>query len=358
MFRVMENTLRLPNHAGPCLAAFARRAVPGRIFVEAKTLQDAARVASGIDKLNSSQLRMVVDDKRLEVLCMDPAPRPQLQGWVRLRGQTKKLRRYQGDLALVVGLTGSNLLDLWLLPRLDFNLGEDASTPPAQLFNVDGVRASLGEDSVRRKQGNKNFIFQKNEYSSQGYLVLSKKEMYICEEFEAIPTEKELDSFLGCEALRPETLVKTRRRMESAKITLDDRVKVLCGAFRGLLGKVVGLTVEEAEVHLPSQDLTERMKIWELAREFRVGDRVRARIGNSESGVEIVRVGWVTKVSGSHVSVFDSVDSSEVREHSISNFHVLIIYRSPLPPFISNFMKTRSLFLSDVPVDRLSIGMQ
>ncbi|KIM38752.1 hypothetical protein M413DRAFT_54932, partial [Hebeloma cylindrosporum] len=111
-----------------------------------------------------------------------------------------------------------------------------------------------------------------------------------------IPTGKELDSFIGCEALLPETLVKTRSRMESTKVTLDDRVKVLCGTFRGLLGKVVGLTAEEAEVHLPSQDLTERMRIWELAREFRVDDRVRARIANSESGVEIVRVGWVTKV--------------------------------------------------------------
>jgi transcription elongation factor len=265
---------------------------------------------------------MVAEDKRTEVLAMDPAPRPQDQGWVRLRGNTKKLRRYKGDLALVVGLTGSNLLDLWLVPRLDFGLGQDDMIPAAQLFNADGLRASFGADSLWKKTGKETFIFQKNTFSSQGYLVLSRREMHICEEFEAIPTEKELDSFLGCNELLPETLAKTRSRMESAKVMLDDRVKVLSGTFRGLLGKVVGMTADEADVHLPSQDLVERLRIWELAREFRVGDRVRTRIGNSESGAEMVRLGWVTKVSGSHVSVFDSVDSSEVSRHSIFNFPV------------------------------------
>ena len=99
--------------------------------------------------------------------------------------------------------------------------------------------------------------------------------MHICKEFEAIPTGKELDSFLGCNELLPEMLAKTHSQMESAKVMLDDRVKVLSGTFRGLLGKVVRMTADEADVHLPSQDLVERLRIWELAREFRVGDRVR-----------------------------------------------------------------------------------
>ena len=309
----MEKVLQLPSSSRPCLAAFARQAVPGRIFVEAKTLQDAARTALGIDELNSAKLRMVAEDKRTEILDMDPASRPRLQEWVWLRGNTKNLRRYKGDLALVVGVTGSNLLDLWLIPRLDFNLGQDDMIPAAQLFNIDGVKASLGENSVWNKKGKETFIFQRKEFSSQGYLVLSRREVYICEEFKAIPTERELSSFLGCNALLPEMLVKTHSRIESAKVMLDDRVKVLSGTFCGLLGKVVRLTADEADVHLPSQDLIERLRIWELAREFRVGDRVRVWIGNSETGAEMIRAGWVTKVSGSHVWVFDSVDSSEVR---------------------------------------------
>jgi hypothetical protein len=43
-------------------------------FFESKTLQDAAHTVSGIDKLNSANVRMVAEDKRTEVLAIDPAP--------------------------------------------------------------------------------------------------------------------------------------------------------------------------------------------------------------------------------------------------------------------------------------------
>ena len=353
----MEKVLKLSNSSRPCLTAFVHQAVPGQIFVEAKTLQDAACTALGIAELNSFKLRMVAEDKRTKILDMDPAPRPRLQEWVWLQGNTKNLRQYKGDLALVVGITGSNLLDLWLILHLNFNLGQDDIIPAAQLFNVDGVKASCGENSVQKKKGKDTFVFQRNEFSSQGYLILSKREMYICEEFEAIPTGEELGSFLGCNALLPAMLVKTHSRMESTKVILDDCIKVLSGTFCGVLGKVVGLTADEADIHLPSQDLIECLRIWELVREFRVGDHIRAQIG-SEHGVEMVKVGWVTKVSGSHMLVFDSVDSSEVTEHSIFKFQMLTIHRSPLLPSILNFMKTRSLSLLGVPADHQSIGRQ
>jgi hypothetical protein len=89
-------------------------------------------------------------------------------------------------------------------------------------------------------------------------------------------------------------------------VGIDDRVKVLRGPFRGLLGKVTSLTDDEVEVYLPSQDLLEHVRVWELAREFRVGDRVRARVENEET------IGWVTMVSDSHLSVFDNAKWSEV----------------------------------------------
>ena len=231
-------------------------------------------------------------------------------------------------------------------------------TPATQLFNIDRVRASFGEYSVLEKMGQETYKYQNNEFSSQGYLILSRREMHICEEFKAIPTRKELDHFLGCDALLLEMLVKTRSWMKLVAVVVHEWVKVLSGAFRGLLGKVVGLTAEEVDVHLPSQDLVEHLRIWELVREFRVGNCIRSQIGNSKTGAEMVRTGWVTKVSGSHVSVFDSVDSSEVCEHPGFNFPVLMIYRSPLLPSTLNFIKTKSLFLSGVPVGHQLIGRQ
>ena len=67
IFCIMKKVLQLPSSSRPCLAAFVCQAVPGRIFVKAKTLQDAAHTALGIDELNSAKLQMVAEDKRTEI---------------------------------------------------------------------------------------------------------------------------------------------------------------------------------------------------------------------------------------------------------------------------------------------------
>ena len=87
----MEKVLQLPNGSRPCLSAFACQTIPGQIFVKSKTLQDAAHIVLGIDKLNSTKVQMVTEDKRTEIMAMDPAPQPWLQGWVCLCRNTKKL---------------------------------------------------------------------------------------------------------------------------------------------------------------------------------------------------------------------------------------------------------------------------
>jgi hypothetical protein len=302
----------LHNNSFTCLSAFARHTVPGRIFVEADTSQHVIAAASGIPELIPTKMRLVPDEKMTEVLSMKSSPRPKAQGWVRLLGNTKKLRRYKGDLALVVDVSNNSLLQLWLIPRIQYDHDDAYSRPAPQPLNVEGVKSSLGDHCVRKTGRGSSVIFQKNEFTSQGYLVLSRQELHICEEGEALPTPQELIDFSGCEALLPSTLIETRRRIESSKVEIDDHIKVLRGPFRGLLGKVTGLAGEEVEVYLPSQDLNERVRVWELAREFRVGDRVRARVGNDET------IGWVTMVSNSHLSVFDAAKWSEVRWSSIT----------------------------------------
>ena len=308
VFHLMQKVVS-HNNSFCCLSAFARHTVPGRIFVEAGTSQQVTEAASGISELIPTKMRLVPQEKMTEVLSMTSSLRPKAQGWVRLLGNTTKLRPYKGDLALVVDVSNTSLLQLWLVPRIRYNDDENSSCsrPSPQLFNVQSARSCLEDQCVRKKGKGSNVIFQKNEFTSQGYLVLSRKELYICEEGSALPTLQELDSFLRCEALLPSTLVETRRRIESSKVEINDHVKILRGPFRGLLGKVMSLTGDEVDVHLPSQDLLACVSVWELAREFRVGDRVRARVGKDET------IGWVTMVSDSHLSLFDAAKWSEVR---------------------------------------------
>lgn len=46
---------------------------------------------------------------------MASSPQPKAQEWVRLLGHMKKSQKYKGNLALVVHISNSSLLDLWLI---------------------------------------------------------------------------------------------------------------------------------------------------------------------------------------------------------------------------------------------------
>lgn len=300
------------------LSAFARPSVPGRIFLEVKTVNDAIQAIAGITELSRTQIKLVPHNNMTEVLSMRRLPRPRPQTWLRLLGNTKKSRHYKGDIALVVEVTNSNLLELWVIPRLEFDsTSNSVDRPPARLFSVEGARKSFGSTRIRTRRykstDKTTFTFDGSEFSTQGYLILTRQEMYVCQAGEAVPTAQEFELFSGCEALLGETVKRTRARIQQATLAVHDRVKVVMGAFRGLLGSVASLHVDdhEVDVFLPSHEIVERVRVSEVIKEFRVGDRVKVNAGKDEAGADIVTLGWVTKVSASEV-VFCNAECTEV----------------------------------------------
>jgi len=299
-------------------SAFARQNVPGRIFIESKTFQDVIGAISGISQLHSAGVKLVAPDNMTSVLSMQSTPRPCPQGWVRILGNTKKLRPYKGDIALVVETTNSNLMQLWLVPRVQIGaMEEPLDRPLARLLDVEGIKSCPGSECVRGTEG--TVVFNNKEFSTQGYLVLRKQEMHVCYAREGIPTVEELEAFLGCEALLPQTVAKTRRRIEQTQLALHDRVKFIIGTFRGLLGMVVSLCGVEVDIYLPSHDVIERVGLSEVVKHFKVGDRVKVKAGSDEVGASVVKLGWVTKVEASEITVLDTADGSEVsKKNSVS----------------------------------------
>lgn len=311
VFQIMQRSIN--SAAVQLLSAFARQSVPGRVFLEAKTVNDATQAIAGITELKRNQIKLVPHENMTNVLSMRGLPRPQPQTWMRMLGNTKTLRHYTGDIALVVEVTNSNLMQLWLIPRLVFGgMNDNLDRPPAHLFSADGAKKSLGDDCVRTRRERNTFIFNGNEFSAQGYLVLSQQEMDVCQAGEGIPTVQEFESFLGCEALLGETARKTRVRIQQATLAVHDRVKVVMGTFRGLVGRVVNLHVDEVDIFLPSHDIIERVRVAEVIKEFRVGDRVKANVGKDGAGADVIAIGWVTKVTASEVVFFNTVCTAEV----------------------------------------------
>jgi len=147
VFHLMQKALL--HDSFPCFSVFARHTVPGHIFMEAYTSQQLIAATSGIPELIPTKMRLVPDKKMLEVLSMVPSPRLKAQVWVRLLGNTKKLHPYKGDLVLVVDISKNSLLQLWLIPGIQYNNNEAAhSQPSPQLFNAEGARLSLGDKCV------------------------------------------------------------------------------------------------------------------------------------------------------------------------------------------------------------------
>jgi len=304
-------------------SAFARQTVPGRIFIESKTLQDVVRAISTIKQLCTTNVKLVTPDNMTNVLSMPITPRPCPQDWVRILGNTNKLRPYKGDIALVAETTNSNLMQLWLVPRLQIGTDEPLDRPLARLLDVERIKSRSGSGSIREREG--RIVFEKKEFSAQGYLVLQNQEMHVCYAREGIPTEEELGAFLGCEALLPQTLVKTRRRIEQTQLALHDRVKFTVGTFCGLLGKVVSLCGAEVDVYLPSHDIIERVRLSEVVKHFKIGDRVGVKAGRDDVGTGVFKVGWVTKVEGSELTVLDTADGSEVSSQKIFSTMLLML---------------------------------
>jgi len=295
------------SSVAPILSAFARQTVPGRIFIECKSLQGVVGAVTGVQQLYTNDVKLVALENMTNVLSMRCVPRPRPQEWVRILGNTKKLRPYKGDIALVVESTNSNLLQLWLVPRQPMETTDETLDPPlARLLPPKRPEARPSGEHLREGKTALEYL------SAQGYLVLSKQEMHMCQAGEVVPTVEELRPFLGCEALLAETLTKTRQRIGEAQLALHDRVKFVTGTFRGLLGKVVNLAGGEVDVFLPSQGVIERTRASEVVKHFRVGDRVRVRAGKGEAGVDAIKLGWVTEVGTSEVAVFDAADGTEV----------------------------------------------
>ena len=81
----------LHNNSFTCLSAFTHHTIPSCIFVEADTSQHVIAAASGILELIPTKIRLIPDEKMMEVLSMTSSPQPKAQGWVRLLGNMKKL---------------------------------------------------------------------------------------------------------------------------------------------------------------------------------------------------------------------------------------------------------------------------
>ena len=99
----------------------------------------------------------------------------------------------------------------------------------------------------------------------------------------------------------------TVSRLARIKIVLHDRVVVVEGDFKGLVGTVVERGDNEVAVDVETQDQIERVNLSAVRVAFRLGDQVLIKQG-PHSG----RIGWIVDVQDLMVTVINVELSLEV----------------------------------------------
>lgn len=292
VFNIMKWSLHDETPTIGGISAIGRATLPGRVFVEAPTLEDAKRITANVSYLYASKTRQLSRDSYLSCLSEGNTYSPMLHHWVRLR----RPKLYKGDVGLIIRVEESLRIDVAVIPRIRFlSVGvPKGDRPPQKLIKMPEVERLLGPGSMRAI--NSLLFFTDERYCEERYCESGQRilrhldsDSYI--PAEAMPTITELEMFQASHDVPEEALTKTLDRIKLESLQFGDQVKVLAGEYQGLLGEVEAIRGLEVRVAIPSQGVSQEILMHYLRRNFRIGDEVQIAVG-PDSGF----AGWVTAV--------------------------------------------------------------
>ena len=275
----MTMALGLPEPKTFAQSIFARKTLPGRIFVEASA-ERAATIARIMPDLYQTKLRLVPPAWMTKLLKLASQPPIQPQTWVRLRKPPKKYKIYQEDIAFVVKVERSRMIQICLAPRSGEM--EPGGLRPKQRLIVNEELEML----------------DKTDRTDQGYVLIDGPVDMVTYGTHVWPTADELRFFLACTLLNDGLRGRSESMIVRQALRLRDRVKVTSGSLLGLTGIIEDLSERTADVRIESLDIKETLLRTEIRTYFRPGDQVRVTNGAWKD-----IVGWVTAVEDHRATV-------------------------------------------------------
>lgn len=280
-------------------------AIPGRIYAEVPTFQQAVHLARTTSDLNATRIRPVPLDEYFRVLRVINIPKP--CKWARIKGKKKKWHLYQGDTGIVIKVKGRENLIMYLIPRLVMTpLDEVLSRPPQEL--VDRLRLqNMVEDNAVSVDEDGCFEYDGFEYNADGLMMFNVDDVNIVPLAETLPTAIELAIFKATTVLGDQMANATNIRLRQRNMKVGDRVKVVMGEYSGLVGELTEVTDEEVKVYLPSQDITEDIRKNNVRAYYQVGDQVKVVCGQY-SGL----IAWIISIAPDTLRIVNIEKETEV----------------------------------------------
>lgn len=269
---------------------------PGRIYAEARSVDQVIKLARSFGELNPLKISPVPQEDIFKILGFSHSHID--WPWARVKKSRGKWSCYEGDTGLITKVEGRHKKFLALIPRIG-GLGEVREghyRPPPAL----AVRRDL--DIRRDAQAGlpDRFIWDGQTFSAEGFLIVDLDNIPILPLLKPLPSSAELAIFRSTSLLSTAEANTTSQQIARARMKVGDRVKVVSGPYYHMIGEVKALKENEVAIYLSSQDVTEDMPMDTVRAEFKVGDQVKALDGQNK-GV----VGWVVGISEDMLRILD-----------------------------------------------------
>ena len=304
-FKVLSRATHPTHSEILAKSIFARSTLPGRVYAEVSTLNQATNLAAVIQELNVNAVRLVPAE---EMLARLQVPNPysfQPQSWARIRGTGKGWGVYRGDVALVAEVNDQS--SVVVVPRVSHYTTKSGTKPQQALQPPFALRTVFGPELVSDVADGQLVTFRGQSFTPEGFIVSPLSGVDLMRPQDDLPSKELLDIFRQCPSLFEDTRLKTSARLSSLQIKTGDRVKVVRGEYRGIFGRVTSVDEKAVAVYMESQGFEEDILVDSVRRVFRIGDQVMILCGTHAGST-----GWVVDVLQGSVKVFNVKKGFEV----------------------------------------------
>ena len=284
---------------------FARSTLPGRVYAEVSTLDQATNLAAVIPELNVNAVRLVPAEEMLARLQVSNPYSFQPQSWARIRGTGKGWGVYRGDVALVADVNDHS--SVVVVPRISHYTTKSRTRPEQALQPPFVLRTVFGSALVSDVANGQLVTFRGQFFTPEGFIVSPLSGVDLMRPQDDLPSKELLDIFRQCPSLFEDTCLKASARLSSLQIKTGDQVKIVRGEYRGIFGRVTRVDEKAVAVYMESQGFEEDILVDSVRRAFRIGDQVTILCG-THAGT----TGWVVDILQGSVKVFNVEKGFEV----------------------------------------------
>lgn len=284
--------------------------MPGWILIETDRVDAIYELCAGISSVTLDAVYPITREQAPTYLKEPPSFEPRKGGWLRL-----KTRPYRHDLAYITEFDRANRATVLVVPRLDFvpppnpqkrGRRTRAWRPKKGLFDYRFAAKQLGSEAVSIRN---NLVVFRDQCFVEGFLSLEDVAFFDAEPY---PTRDELLWFEACSQVDKQSFQRALLKISLAEIQNGDRVRIMDGQSKGLIGSIASVQNNDVDVLYPDGVL-ESVPLLSVRKRIAVGDEAIVVAGRSK-GVS----GWVVGTLDEDVYLYSPLHDHEVSASSAS----------------------------------------